>query len=383
MKNITLYFILLITTALPPELLAQNVQVDDISWTIGAQIPALNKQTQSLGLAGAAIGINDHKLIIVGGTNFPDKMPWNGGKKNYYNDVFIYSKSFQGLTLKSAEEQFKLPFNLAYSATCSTEKGIVIAGGENEDGLSNKVLLLNWKKGKLIVNYLPELPRALTNASLTVIGEKLYLAGGEIESGATVQFLSLSLSLQQEGWIELAQLPNAVSHAILLSAEQEIYLISGRKRNVGDTSTLYSQMYTFNIKEQTWNAKKSLPYPISAATGIIKDRSILIFSGDKGETFHKAEKLIAAIDREKDLAKKEMLNQQKIALQATHPGFSKKVLKYDMLTGIWTELKGLMPYGTVTTNAVILKNEVIIAGGEIKAGVRTPNIIIGKLKKSK
>jgi N-acetylneuraminate epimerase len=383
MKNITLYIILLITTALTPELLAQQMKVSDISWNITTQIPSKNKQTPSLGLAGAAVGNTAHKLIIAGGTNFPDKMPWDGGKKSYYNDVFIYDKSLQSLTLITEEEQSKLPFNLAYAAVCSTSKGIVIAGGENENGLSKEVLLLNFEKGELTVSYLPVLPKSLTNASLINIGNKVYLAGGETENGAMDQFLSLDLNKLSEGWKVLPNLPNEVSHAVLISTDQDIYLIGGRKRNVGDTSTLYHSVHVFNIRQQRWIAKNSLPYPISAATGIIKRNNILIFSGDKGETFHQVEHLIAAMDREKDSVKKEVLNQQKITLQANHPGFNRNVLKYDLITGIWTELKTLMPYGTVTTNAVVINDEVIIAGGEIKAGVRTPNIMIGKLKTSK
>jgi N-acetylneuraminate epimerase len=383
MKNITLYFILLITTALTPELLAQQMQVSDISWNITAQIPSKNKQTPSLGLAGAAVGKTADKLIIAGGTNFPDKMPWNGGKKNYYKEVFIYDKSSHGLTLVVTEEQFKLPFNLAYAAVCSTSKGTILAGGENENGLSKEVLQLNFEKGELTVSYLPVLPKPLTNASLTSIGNKLYLAGGETANGATDQFLSLDLNKLSDGWKALSDLPNEVSHAVLVSTNQDVYLVGGRKRNVGDTSTLYHSTHVFNINEQRWITKSSLPYPISAATGISKGNNILVFSGDKGETFHQAEKLIAAIDREKDPAKKELLNQQKIVLQANHPGFNKDVLKYDLITGAWTELTTPMPYGTVTTNAVVMNDEVIIAGGEIKAGVRTPNIIIGKLKRSK
>ncbi|HTM98527.1 MAG TPA: hypothetical protein VL088_07290 [Pedobacter sp.] len=384
MKNIILYLTFLITTIFSPELLAQKAYVDNISWDIAAQIPPTFKQDKSLGLAGAVIGILGPKLLIAGGTNFPDQMPWDGGKKSYYNDVFLYKISARGLFLDTSDTQFKLPFNLAYSAVCSTPYGIVIAGGENEKGLSKKVLLLNWKAGRLTIDYLPDLPEGLTNGALTAIENKLYLAGGEVEGGATDQFLSLDLKSQNEGWNKLACLPQAVSHTVLLSREEkgahEIYLISGRKRNIGDTSTLYNEMYSFNVKQQVWQAKKSLPYPISAATGIIKGQSILIFSGDTGETFHKVEKLIATIDLEKDPTKKEALNQEKIKLQRSHPGFSKTVLKYDLVAGIWTTLKSKMPYGTVTTNAVLANNQVIVAGGEIRAGVRTPNIIVGKFK---
>ncbi len=387
MKHSILSFTLLINTALSPALLGQNKPVCDISWTIAAQIPSAPGQTLSPGLAGAIIGTINNKLIIAGGTNFPDKMPWNGGRKNYYNDIFIYSKTPEGLVLKATDQQLKLPFNLAYAAVCNIKNGMVIAGGENENGLSNKVSWLSWKAGEFVIHQLPNLPKPLTNAALTVVGNKLYLAGGEMENGATAQFLSLNLDAEKEGWKELPNLPQATSHTVLLNVTQdsktELFLIGGRKKNLGDTSTLHKAVYAFDLKKQVWTTKTSLPYPLSAATGIVKGKSILVFSGDRGETFHQAERLIAEIDREKDLTKKEYLNQQKIKVQSNHPGFSKTVLKYDLTTGAWTELPQAMPYGTVTTTAVLLNNEVIIAGGEIKAGVRTPNILVGKLKTTK
>jgi N-acetylneuraminate epimerase len=385
MKNTVLYLTFLLTSILSPELLAQNQHVQNIDWSIAAQIPPADQQTKSIGLAGAISGTDHHILLVAGGTNFPGEMPWNGGKKKYYNDVFIYLKTTKDLLLIPAKKTSKLPFNLAYSAVCSTSHGIVVAGGENENGLSKKVLILNWKANELHIDYLPDLPNALSNAALTVVGDVVYLAGGEVENGATDQFLSLDLANQQNGWKKMTHLPHPVSHTVLLTAEsgKEIFLIGGRKRNPGDTSTRYKNVSAFDVEKEIWTEKQSLPYTLSAATGIAIGKDFFMISGDLGETFHQAEKLIAEIDREKDPVKKERLNQQKIKVQANHPGFSRSVLKYDSARNTWSTLKGLLPYGTVTTNAVILDHEIIIAGGEIKAGVRTPNILRGQLKSNK
>ncbi|WP_316845841.1 hypothetical protein [Pedobacter psychrodurus] len=385
MKNFILYLTFLLTSILSPELSAQYQHVKNIDWNIAATIPPAPGQTTAKGLAGAISDVDHHILLIAGGTNFPNEMPWNGGKKKYYDDVFLYQKTNSGLLLISTEKNLKLPFNLAYSAVCSTPYGIVAAGGENENGLSKKVLLLSPKANEMEINFLPDLPTGLTNGALTILGDVIYLAGGEVESGATDQFLSLDLKKRQEGWKRMINLPQAVSHTVLLHSEnsREIFLVGGRKRNPGDTSTLYKNVFAFNLEEQTWRAKASLPYTLSAASGITIGKDLFVFSGDLGETFHQAEKLIAAIDKEQDSIKKEQLSQQKIKLQSNHPGFSKSVLKYSFEKNTWSTLKGSMPYGTVTTNAVRLENEIIIAGGEIKAGVRTPNILLGKLKSNK
>lgn len=383
MRNLILYLTFLLSSIISPQLSAQQQHVQNMVWRSAAQIPPAKNQTEAKGLAGAISGADRHTLIIAGGTNFPDEMPWEGGKKKYYSDVFIYLKTTGGLLPITAREELHLPFNLAYSAVCSTTNGIIVAGGENENGLCKKVFCLKWKEGQLLTTFLPDLPMGLSNAALAVIGNELYLAGGETENGATQQFLKLDLNEPHKSWEKLPDLPHPVSHTLLLSAGKEIFLLGGRKRNPGDTSTLYSSVFAFDTGRATWMAKRDLPYALSAASGHAIGNELLVFSGDRGETFHQAEKLIAAIEKEKDPLKKEKLNQQKTLVQSNHPGFSRSVLKYDVEKNTWQQLKNIMPYGTVTTNAVFLDREVIIAGGEIKAGVRTPDILIGKIKWNK
>ncbi|MEI8059136.1 MAG: hypothetical protein WCG67_03170, partial [Ferruginibacter sp.] len=126
--------------------------------------------------------------------------------------------------------------------------------------------------------------------------------------------------------------------------------------------------------------KISLPFPISAGTAVslIKGR-ILLFGGDKGETFHKTETLIAAYNTEKDSLQKINLNEQKIKIQINHPGFSNQVLMYNVVSGE-TKNIGSIPFTTpVTTMACKWDDLVLLPCGEIKAGIRTPQILMGKL----
>ena len=45
----------------------------------------------SSGVAGALAGIDGEVMIIAGGSNFPDKPPWNDGTKTYYSDIRVLS----------------------------------------------------------------------------------------------------------------------------------------------------------------------------------------------------------------------------------------------------------------------------------------------------
>jgi N-acetylneuraminate epimerase len=365
-------------------ILAQKNKVNSIQWKIAGALPATNGQSKPLGFAGPVAGVHNDVLVVAGGSNFPDSMPWLGGKKKYYDDAYVYSEKNKKLILH--KKTFKLSNAIAYAATCSTEQGIVYAGGENSEGISNKVWLLQWNKkaSTIVEKKLPDLPVPLTNAAATVNKNIIYVAGGETAAGASDHFYSLDLNNAVAGWKQLPHLPKLVSHAVMVTQSNGqhncLYLIAGRKKNTASLSDFYSSVYQFDLKTNEWKEKTSLPYSLSAGTGVATGTNhILLFGGDTGETFHKTEELIIAIANEKDEAKKQQLNQQKIKLQATHPGFSKEVLLYDTITDNWKKI-GYIPFPSpVTTVAEKWNNNVLIPGGEIRAGVRTPNILIGKI----
>ncbi|MEJ8818681.1 Kelch repeat-containing protein [Lacibacter sp. H407] len=351
---------------------AQKKQELKLQWTVAAELPVTGNGQTALGFAGMVAGVYSNKLIIAGGANFPDAMPWNGGKKKYYDDVYVYAKKGNRFVL---QQQTKLSFSIAYAASYTTAKGIVFAGGENENGLSKNVYLFTINKATVTTASLPDLPFAVTNASITAIDNKVYLAGGETAKEASNQFLVLDLNNTAGGWKQLPQLPKSVSHTVLLVKGNDLFLIGGRKKNNNGISDLYSSVFEFNIQTSQWTEKQQLPYALSAGTGAVYQNKILLFGGDKGATFHRTEELIAAINNSKDENEKQLLTEGKAKLQAAHPGFSKEMLAYDIANNIW-QVIGTTPYETpVTTTAVQWNDCFIIPSGETKAGVRSPLIL--------
>lgn len=367
--HIPVFFLLMFFTATT---YAQKKQELKLQWTVAAELPVANSGQSSLGFAGMVAGVYDNKLIVAGGANFPDAMPWNGGKKKYYDDVYVYAKKEKQFVL---QQKAKLSFSIAYAASCNTEKGIVFAGGENENGHSKKVYLLVIKKSTVSTTALPDLPFAVTNPLITVLGEKLYVAGGETTAAASDQLLMLDLNNTATGWQHLPAIPKPVSHAVLLAKDNDLFLVGGRRKNSSGISDLYSTVYAFNTITGQWTEKAALPYALSAGTGGVYQNKILLFGGDKGATFHRTEELIAAINSSKNESEKQRLTAEKAKLQASHPGFSNEVLAYDIETNTWQSI-GSIPYATpVTTTAVQWNDCFIIPSGEIKAGVRSPNIL--------
>jgi len=362
---------------------AQKNQVKSIDWKIAANLPAADGAEKALGLAGPVAGIHNDVLIIAGGANFPGAMPWLGGQKKYYDAGYVYKTGKVSLTFI---DFFKLPMAIAYAAVCSSPTGIFYAGGENDDGLSDKVQMIQWdaENNRAVFSNLPDLPFAVTNASIAFYNNDVYLAGGERMDDVSDRFLKLELDNLPAGWKEMQPIPKPLSHAVMVvqanGNEQTIYVLGGRKRIPGGTSQLYSSNFSYQLDANEWTEKKSMPYAMSAGTGTaVGDHTILLFGGDKGETFHKTEELIAAISNEKNAAIKEELINKKNIVQSTHPGFSKEILFYNTNEDVWTRIDSIPFDVPVTTVAIPFGNKVFIPTGEIKAGVRTPQILLGEI----
>lgn len=356
-----------------------------IQWSLSATLPPLPGQTAALGFAGPVSGIHHNVLLVAGGANFPDGMPWEGGKKKYYAEGFVM-KRIQKDSL-SLYKTFSLPYPLAYTACISTPSGIVCAGGENPDGVSSKVIRLQWDEtaDSVVIKKLPDLPLPLSSAGITIHDNTIYLAGGENSDSTSGGFYSLNITDPNARWNILPNLPYAVSHAVVVAQSANdnpaVYMLGGRKKNSNGISDIYATAYAFDLKKKEWKEIQSLPYSLCAGTGIAAGKNgILLFGGDRGETFHETEVLIAAINAATNTEKKQHLIRQKNQLQSAHPGFSREVLVYHTTTNSWTKTDPMPFEAPVTTTAILWNNEVIIPNGEIRAGVRTPAIWMGKLQ---
>jgi len=374
--NVYTIFIFMLITAITAEGQGQQKAID---WSVAFSLPK-SDGSKALAIAGPIVGVNKQLLFIGGGANFPEKLPWQGGEKLYHRTIYVYRKSAGGEELVFSSE---LPFALAYGANCNTPKGVVAAGGENEQGLSNKVLLLSYSKKEtsLKITDLPSLPFAVTNASLVYLDNKLYLAGGERQKDVSDKLLMLDMEQLDQGWIIQDKLPYPVSHTCFVAMDKALYLLGGRKRNDGKVSDFYQQVWEYLPMSKQWLAKKPLPEALSAGTALgMGGNTIWLFSGDNGATFKQVEALMAEISREQDADKKLVLIERKNALQVAHPGFGKKVWMYDGARDTWSRQADLPVDAPVTTTATLWGGQIYIPSGEVKAGIRSSLVLKGELK---
>ena len=159
-----------------------------------SQLPDLPNET---GVAGPFAGVHNDAMIVAGGANFPEKMPWDGGEKVWYDNIYVLKRT--GTDQYKWFSSFKLDRPLAYGASLTTEQGIICIGGCDADKCYNDVFILKWDSQKQIIKKesLPSLPRPCAFMAAVKIGDVIYVAGGQTtmkEARAMNNFWALDLS---------------------------------------------------------------------------------------------------------------------------------------------------------------------------------------------
>lgn len=365
---------------------AQKAPFTDITWTIAATVQNPDG-SPAPGYAGAINAINNNVLLIAGGANFPDKMPWEGGRKYYSNEVHVLEKSGDKYTWVEGP-RFKLPEAIAYCGNTSTDLGIVYAGGENENGHSAAAGLLIWnaEARKLSVKQLPKLPQALTNVGLTAINNVVYLAGGDLADASSNALYRLDLNKSTGVWETLKPLPISLANALVVAQQGKVYVIGGRSKMASGISDLHNSNYVYDPATDQWSSLADISdgtniTNLSAGAGLsLGENYILVTGSDNGKVFHKIETHLAEIASATGSTEKAQLTAIKNAILINHKGFDRNILLYDIPKNKWSKV-GELPFpAQVTTTATKWGEDIVLSNGEVKPGLRTPEVMIGKFK---
>ena len=381
MQNFHKYLLLAIGVCFCYASIAQQKYQQPILWREAGVLPRSDNKQPNIGLSGIITGIIGDQLLIGGGNNFPAGLPWEGGTKKYYNDVFVYAIKKDTLMHTGS---FKLPSSVAYAAIAQTPGKIMYAGGENETGSITNVYCIQKSKGVSGFDVItwPNLPEALTNAVAVATNTALYVFGGANSKGVSDKVWALYFNKLKEGWKHVSTMPQPTTYAAASLLHEQVYIMGGRCKGADGISKIYNQVFAWDIENNTWYEKAKLPAVVSAATAVtINDSSILFIGGDKSVVFSEVELLTAKIAAASDTTIKKELTTIKNNLQKTHPGFSKDVLKYNRVSNTWGAYAQLSFTAPVTTHAFINSNKIYVPAGEIKPGIRSHKIWVGAIKK--
>lgn len=351
--------LLLLLMISPISVLAQEEQIK-LTWTSLSPIP------DEIGFAGAYIATANNYLFVMGGANFPDgKAPWDGGKKVWTNKVFML-KDTHGEWLEAGS----LPDSMGYGAVASYQDHIYVAGGSNENGHLADTYRLSLQNDKLQSEKLPDLPHPIANCSSVRIGNYWYIVGGIEQPDAKIALTicwRLDLDQTAKGWESCLSLPGEGRMlAVVGDLDGSLVLTSGVSLQDGKRTYL-RDAYILD-RHDGWKKIADLPESVAAAPSPAwfdeQSGALLIFGGDNGE-----------------LASKDP--------REAHPGFSNRVLCYNPDEDTWTYTanniaivsshREARTWPPVTTGATVWKGGIILPSGEVRPGVRTPQVLFGRI----
>lgn len=143
------------------------------------------------GVSACYAGTIDNRLMMAGGCNFPEIPAAEGGKKRYYRGIYVAELN-EGTELHWKQVGW-LPAPAAYGVSVTTDDGIICIGGNNEKESLRSVFKIRLRGGKAVVEPLPSLPVPMDNFTGS-------LWGNHIDIYADTTWYSLELNALQQGW---------------------------------------------------------------------------------------------------------------------------------------------------------------------------------------
>ena len=325
-----------------------------IIWDTKIELPPLcSSDIKNPGLAGVFSGIIGDNLLILGGANFPDKMPWEGGEKRWWTTLYSFNLTKNAWCI--VPDFLSKP--LAYGVTIQLPDEILCIGGCDADSCYSEVWSVSeGREGWSINHDWSSLPVGLACGTGVLCEDKIYVFGGQIsmkKQVATSYTFVLDLKSKEKGWQTFPSWPGEPKgYAVSAALNGEIYLFSGRNYNDNGLLNVHTDGFVFTPQTQSW---EKLPgyFPFMAGTAFSDKKETIFFAGGVEEV---------------------------LPTTPEHPGFSRSIACYNVKTNkitTWQESPYPIP---VTTNLVMRNDMIYITSGEIRPGVRTPLILRGVIQ---
>ena len=320
--------------------------------------------------------------------------PWEGGVKVWRDDVYVLLDGVEGPHWH--QETFTLPKPMASGVAIETDSGVILIGGSDGQTYLSDVYRLRWLAEEQVIQIegLPSLPSPLAEMGGALIGDTIYIAGGRETSAGAARKSFWSLDLSEEGqpegfdWRELDPWPGPPRVMPIVAAQSDgesnsLFLCSGREMAPGGATEPLSDGYRFDVGLQEWFRISDVavagdsPRSIMGAPSISWGANhILVFGGDDGALFLEREEIGLRLAASGDAAETAELESALTLSFTEHPGFFRDVLAYHTVTDTWTIVGQIeAELSHVVTPAVRWGNSIVIPSGEIRPGIRTPEVL--------
>lgn len=313
------------------------------------------------GWAGMYAGESKGRLFCFGGVNFPDKRPWEGGQKKWYNNIYMLQEGKDWVELEE-----KLPFPLGYGVSVTYQDKIIIVGGNNEAAYSDKVFEYQWDGRNLNLKYYPDLLVPIAYMAGTLVNNLVIIAGGNnSETGKAVnKCYILDLEHVHKGWSELPSWPGKERMLpVSASYNGKFYLFGGETVRFNALNQGYRHILSdafsltpYKLDGQwtcLWNSLSPIPKGISAGASplpVLENGKIVFWGGVDAITALHTDPI-------------------------NHPGISNGVLIYTIGEDFWSYfIDNESVAARVTLPVVYWNGQCVYIGGEVKPGFRTNTV---------
>ncbi|MHC5054043.1 MAG: hypothetical protein ACYTKD_04920 [Planctomycetota bacterium] len=287
---------------------------DGLEWRELPALPPSPGRTSQPGLAGAFSGVHNDALIVAGGANFPDGLPWSklpdgsNPRKIYHSDVCILLKDGDDYTWRTGDA--KLAHGYSYGVSIPTDDGLLCIGGEWREYDGGEVrkyksdrafIIRHLGDGRIEIDegFAPPLPKAVSAMAGARIGSHVYIAGGNDGRSETKCFWRLDLSKKGDSeafrWKELDPWPGPPRSHLIAAAQSDgrddcLYIFSGRYNDPEKGWRFLTDAYKYAPKSGKWTALADVgtnlsddePVCVMAASGIKLGANHIAISAARG-----------------------------------------------------------------------------------------------------
>ena len=390
--SIVLFFVSLSSWTLAQnENVAHNNKYNSVTYRSLSELSVNGVQ----GVSAAFAGRCNRTLIVAGGCNFPNTPAAQGGKKVYYDQIFVCTSPLSaGADWK---EVGHLPRALAYGASVTVRDGIVLIGGSDSTKCYADVSLLKYENEKASVTPLPSLPIPLSEMCAAYGDGYIYVAGGQSNREPSFAAYRLAYPGGTE-WDSLPEMPGA-ARIQCVGAMQNVatgpcfFVMGGYSPSTGKTTgVVNSDGIYYDPMTKDWHSVAAIaPYgkalALVGASAVSSGCAHIVFMGSVNfEIFEKAinrsanrlraeakgdTALISVIDRE---SAKYMHYPQEWYK------FNDELLIYHTLTDTWTTESRSPLLARAGLSVVPFDDEWIVINGESKPGIRSSKVTAVNMK---
>ena len=327
----------------------KDVSLTNLGWPTGFY-PWYDK-----GVSAPFCGILNDEFILAGGANFPRKPAADGGQKALHDHIFI---------LKNGQWQHscRLPSPLAYGGSFVIDNNLYIIGGNNGERPVNNTTVISKTCDWIEMNTCTSLPKAIEQAGYAQVGHTIYVAGGISEDGASRSVYAGEVNGIKISWAELPQLPEPLVQPIAMATESRLYVWGGFNP---ETKEIFTTGWYLDEGSPDWKAigtpEENAPF-VGATSIALPDGRFAVIGGVDKDIFSWG---LSATGKDKH---------KYMTMEPKAYKFNQNIRVFNPETQTWTVEGRAEKLALAGAGLASDGNSLYVIGGEIKPGVRTPQI---------